>query len=201
MCFFYDAENQPWGIRMEHRGHWRVLLTETSEVGLGRREPPPELPPQFRFDVRMVRLAPVLFLPSAETLSQILPEPKDAGETTESLETTISSGSYTEWVSRVHGAGEGEMDHRFLGHPQELQSAMPRELPPITDLGSEDAGTSAYLESAPVATGEWRLLLQLDSVGGPGWMWGDSGRLYFWIPRTDLEAWRFENVWVNLQSF
>jgi len=42
-------------------------------------------------------------------------------------------------------------------------------------------------------------LLQLDTNGGAGWMWGDSGRLYFWVPRADLRAWRFERVWVVLQ--
>ena len=30
-------------------------------------------------------------------------------------------------------------------------------------------------------------------------MWGDVGRLYFWIPREALEACDFSQVWMELQ--
>lgn len=41
----------------------------------------------------------------------------------------------------------------------------------------------------------WRFLLQVDSdEEGPNWMWGDMGRLYFWVLWEDLEARDFDNV-------
>ncbi len=51
-----------------------------------------------------------------------------------------------------------------------------------------------------VAPSEWRLLLQLDTdEDGPGWMWGDSGRIYYWIRRGDLAAGAFDRTWLVLQ--
>ena len=47
---------------------------------------------------------------------------------------------------------------------------------------------------------DWRLLLQIDTdEAGPGWMWGDVGRIYFWIRHQDLAARRFADVWLILQ--
>ena len=33
---------------------------------------------------------------------------------------------------------------------------------------------------------DWRLLLQVNSDDYAGWMWGDVGRVYFWIRRQDF---------------
>jgi uncharacterized protein YwqG len=41
-------------------------------------------------------------------------------------------------------------------------------------------------------------LLQLDSDHEACMMWGDLGRLYFWIKDADFEACRFENTWMIL---
>jgi hypothetical protein len=34
---------------------------------------------------------------------------------------------------------------------------------------------------------------------GPGWLWGDAGRLYFCLHRDDLAARRFERSWCVMQ--
>ena len=48
---------------------------------------------------------------------------------------------------------------------------------------------------------DWRLLLQIDSDDKASMMWGDSGRLYFWIRQDDLQNKRFEKTWVILQCY
>jgi uncharacterized protein YwqG len=49
---------------------------------------------------------------------------------------------------------------------------------------------------------EWQLLLQVDTdEAGPGWMWGDVGRIYFWIKRPDLASLRFDDGWLILQCY
>ncbi len=48
---------------------------------------------------------------------------------------------------------------------------------------------------------EWRLLLQVDTDDDAGMMWGDCGRLYFWIRVDDLRRRDFDEVWTILQCF
>jgi uncharacterized protein YwqG len=46
---------------------------------------------------------------------------------------------------------------------------------------------------------QWILLLQVDSDSNENMMWGDCGRLYFWIPRKALQNKDFDQVWTILQ--
>jgi uncharacterized protein YwqG len=43
------------------------------------------------------------------------------------------------------------------------------------------------------------LLLQIDTDDDAGMMWGDVGRLYFWVPRAELQERNFDAVWMVLQ--
>jgi uncharacterized protein YwqG len=45
----------------------------------------------------------------------------------------------------------------------------------------------------------WRLLLQIDSNDENEMMWGDCGRLYFWIRKEDLVNKQFDKSWFSLQ--
>jgi uncharacterized protein YwqG len=46
---------------------------------------------------------------------------------------------------------------------------------------------------------EWRLFFQLDTDDDAGMMWGDVGRLYFWIREDSLRAQKWDDVWLILQ--
>jgi uncharacterized protein YwqG len=48
---------------------------------------------------------------------------------------------------------------------------------------------------------DWLLLLQLDSDDDADMMWGDAGRLYFWINKNDLARRDFSKVWMILQCY
>ena len=65
--------------------------------------------------------------------------------------------------------------------------------------GEYDAVPDSSVEESAKRDGRWRLLLQLDTDGNPGWMWGDMGRLYFWITDEDLREGVFEKCWMILQ--
>jgi uncharacterized protein YwqG len=57
-------------------------------------------------------------------------------------------------------------------------------------------------EAKALAAGasNWRLLLQIDTdEDGPGWMWGDVGRIYFWVKQQDVRSLRFDDAWLVLQ--
>ena len=44
---------------------------------------------------------------------------------------------------------------------------------------------------------DWVLLLEVDSQ--LGLMWGDAGRLYFYVHKDDLKATNFSDVWMEFQ--
>jgi uncharacterized protein YwqG len=49
------------------------------------------------------------------------------------------------------------------------------------------------------AAAEWRLLLQIDSEQDAGMLWGDVGRIYYWIRARDLAARHLDQAWLILQ--
>lgn len=55
------------------------------------------------------------------------------------------------------------------------------------------------LESSGPGTGDWLLLLQLDSEDDAGMMWGDLGKLYFTIRERDLRSLSFEHASLDWQ--
>lgn len=85
------------------------------------------------------------------------------------------------WEQRSHygellGQEFGPPVHRMLGHPEIVQND-PRD---ETDR-------------------KLHLLLQVDSEDRTGMMWGDLGRLYWWIAPEDLEARRFDRCLLDFQ--
>ncbi len=99
--------------------------------------------------------------------------------------------------------------HRLLGKPEIIQNPMEKECQMVTNgipWGTTEWFTDpemrkrgeALLESAP---DEWRLLLQVDSDFDADMMWGDIGRLYFWIRDEDLKKRDFSRCWMILQNY
>lgn len=99
------------------------------------------------------------------------------------------------WESIGHwslGDRSGEPRHSLRGNASPIQGPMRREAEETArDLGLLETGG----DSAEERQSDWELLLEIDSdEDGPGWMWGDVGRLYFWIRRQDLAVRDFSKV-------
>lgn len=92
--------------------------------------------------------------------------------------------------------------HRVLGHPESVQGDMQLECQLVTHgLYCGDASGYEDPRAASLASGagEWLLLFQLDSDDNTSMIWGDCGRLFFWITKESLSAARFERSWMILQ--
>ncbi len=99
-------------------------------------------------------------------------------------------------------AGEDHIRHRMFGHPDQIQNEMRTECELVTNGIS--TGNSSYVAHPRYAEleangGEWRLLLQVDSDDRLGSMWGDGGRIYFWIRQDALRDRAFDRAWLILQ--
>jgi uncharacterized protein YwqG len=100
-----------------------------------------------------------------------------------------------------------EPHHQLLGHPKEIQGEMQLQCQ-LASNGLYCGDATGYEDPKAKLLGpgakDWRLLFQLDTdddmqSGKPGMMWGDCGRLYFWIRQQDLVNRLFENAWMVLQ--
>jgi hypothetical protein len=182
---FYDAVEQPWGMGPEDTEAWRVIFSE-DEDGFVRVLPPEGMDEWARFAPHSVEMATVATFPSWETLSEQFPEFQFADDAEEDY--------YMEWLASITGGEIGEQT-RLLGWPEAIQG----------DVHSEAQYASAGIEwgeqDVPGAPLDWRLLLQVDTMEAPEWMWGDAGRLYFMIRENDLAARRFAGCWMTLQCY
>ena len=77
------------------------------------------------------------------------------------------------------------------GHTQDRRHDQEEESP--------DGYSGPRAASPKSGTARWRLLFQVDSEDAAGMMWGDVGRLYYWIRDSDLRSSNFENCWMVLQ--
>ena len=62
-------------------------------------------------------------------------------------------------------------------------------------------GTAQVSDETRTQAAQWRLLLQLDTDDSLGVMWGDSGRIYFWMREEDLRSRAFDRAWCILQCY
>jgi uncharacterized protein YwqG len=114
-----------------------------------------------------------------------------------------SSKAYSQLLQDLYG--ESPTIHRLGGHSQPIQYDMRLEAQLATN-GISAGDASKYDDARRIALQEgvadWQLLLQIDTdEDGPGWMWGDVGRLYFWARRQDLAQRNFDKVWCCEQCY
>jgi len=185
LSFFYDAQQTPWGFDPADSGAWAVLFTPRGER-LVHRPTPEGLSGQGTFKPCALR---------GEV--QVSYAPWESAE----VETLGLSRDELFAYGEVIGGDDGTI-HRLLGHPDPVQGDMQLECQLVTnglycgdDTGYEDPRAAAL---APGAV-EWRLLLQIDSDDQAGMMWGDLGRLYYWIRKEDLAAQAWDATWLILQ--
>jgi len=185
LSFFYDCVEQPWGFDPADRGSWAVIHTPAS-TPLQAHNPPPDLPAGARF--RSVGLAPRPEL-------TVLPF--------ESYQFDQFGLDQDEAIAYVDTLPDQDRTiHRLLGHPDHVQGDMTVECQLASNgiyCGDGDFEDDPKAVRLMQAAGDWRLLLQLDSEDAADMMWGDCGRLYFWIRDDDLAARRWDQVWLVLQ--
>jgi hypothetical protein len=181
LSFFYEKKELVFGSPGEEDG-WRVVFTAPGKK-LVRRESPGGTP------WKACRLAtfPELTLPPIRS----------------ALARSLSPAVFKRYVKlmeilerdyRRPPLTEGEV-HRVLGHPDAIQGDMTRRME--YELAGVDL--EAPTERLEARARTWRLLLQVDSDDEAGMMWGDLGRLYFWLRERDLAASRFERARLQLQ--
>lgn len=83
---------------------------------------------------------------------------------------------------------------KLLGYANEIQEEMEGLLEWLLGIRS-----NKWADNYVKGVKNWRLLFQLDSESEAMMMFGDTGRLFFWIKESDLKTANLEEAWMILQ--
>lgn len=193
LSFFYEMESQAWGYDPKDEGCARVFWFEDAS-SLEPAEFPEDLQEDYRFPAMAIAAEAEESYPGWEDMSV-------------GRETADGEWDRFEEIQAQVGAVEPDNRSKLLGWPDVIQNNMTVECE-LVSRGYYLGGTWDKVkekdrrEAEETSLDRWQLLFQLDTVEqGDDFelMFGDCGRLYFYIPREDLAARRFDRVWLILQ--
>lgn len=183
LYFFYSAEQEAWGFDYKDKNKFKVIYWNGDLFELRRNDFPSDLPAYSCFKPCSVEIKSEISLPS--------------------------------YGHEVYGDFEEEEDDKFweevyddgnlnklLGYSDNIQNDMELECELVTNglyCGDPSGYNDPRAKELEPNAKNWRLLLQIDSNEENGMMWGDVGRLYFWIKKDDLLNQNFDKSWFSLQ--
>lgn len=179
LSFFYDTVGQPWGFDPEDRQSAKAFWFPDT-ASLQTASFPPALPEDCRLPARGIACA------SAPSYA---PDVQDVADVADAADVT-----------------DAPSRSKLLGFADPLQDGMELECE-LVDRGIPAGGDPKKIPwevlraAEACASKRWKLLFQLDSIetGGFSLMFGDCGRIYYFIPGEDLTARRFDRTMLILQ--
>ena len=188
LSVFYDQEQSTWGFDPADRGSWRVFYWDVPRDALFPAAAPIGLYEQALFPAKPLSIVPIRTYP---------------GDSTPLIETLLSEAQFDAYFDLRDSVYVGEPSHHLLGYPDAIQGDHMEVECQLASQGVYVGDGRGYRDErlADIREGasDWRLLLQIDSDDDADFMWGDVGRLYFWIRRSDLARAHFDDVWMVLQ--
>ena len=192
LSFFYELESQCWGYDPKDAGCARVFWFEGPLA-------PAEFPAELEEDFRLPEMAAQL---SGAT------DAPDFQDACPALEYAWTANDYRifDQARRELGMDYPANRSQLLGWPDMIQNNMTLQC----ELISRGYYLGGSWEKIPLeersalrtpSVRDWQLLFQLDTVenGDFELMFGDCGRIYFYIRREDLAQRRFDRVWLIQQ--
>lgn len=195
LYFFYELGSQKWGFDPSDKGCARVFYYPGKAEGLVKTA----LPEDMGEGSRLPEL-PISFW-----------NRDDVPDWAEYAEYHDVGNDYEEYGAARENLAATEEDApitKLLGYADIIQGDMLAECELTGRRGINTGMEWPKMTEAETArlvkdSQEWTLLFQLDTVeaGDFELMFGDCGRVYFYIRKEDLRERNFESVWVILQCY
>ena len=199
ISIFYDCVQQPWGYDPQENVGYAIQFHETQTLTrLSMPQPLLDLPAYYRIHAT-----------ACEPFACMTPLPAHTAEFQElGLPEEVADAFYDWWMDDAElSSTEGGEDwacHHVGGWPTPVQQDMHVRAALVAAghyCGNSDAYRNPDLQGIRDTACQWLLLAQIGSDEKSGLAWGDSGQVYVWIRRDDLQARRFERVQVILQCY
>lgn len=172
LLFFYDISEQPWGIYPKDQKS-SVVLFDQGVGDLSVREYPADLKKDAVISaIKYLRADEVISYP---TLSSV---------------NFTSDDDYESYYTFLDEYYSGPI-HKIGGHPSVVQND-------VMESGCQ--GFDLLNATRKGKQDDWKLLLQFDTDDDIDVMWGDVGRLYFWVRESDAKKGVFSRTCAILQS-
>lgn len=191
LYYFYDMETQPWGFGPKDKGGAKVYYYDGNLSVLKQTDFPKELDPNYQLPEMKMIFSLENSFPSYEEFSF------DYDTTDWDLHNAI--------VAHYDIASlEREASNKLLGYADVIQGEMKLECEQVVrGIYMGDASAPEPTQEMIDESKKWTLLFQMDSFYNEEyeWLFGDSGRLYFYIKENDLKSRNFDNTWCILQCY
>lgn len=184
LSFFYCSEQEAWGFDPKDADRFNVIYTDSID-NLERIDYPKDLEEFSIFQPNELKFASSLSLPGWEH---------------DSIEGVLSDDQIDNYIDINCGA-----DNQIFGYANCIQGPMELECQLVTNglyCGDSSGYEDPKIKEVESGKEDWILLLQIDSEEeNAGMMWGDSGKLYYWIKKQDLKDKNFDKSWFVLQCY
>ncbi len=184
LLFFYRCDSNVWGFDPADKGVARVIYCEENGTK-----------PEISEEITVFPKIPIKFsknvsYPDIENLERLIGEKVDCE-------------IYQAALSRLDD-GYGRDRHKMTGFADVMQNTMELECELVSRgfyLGNGYPKLDDFAKIARDSLDDWVLLFQLSTVEKDEFelMFGDCGRIYFYIRKSDLAECRFDRVWMILQ--
>lgn len=190
LSFFYeiDSMGMDWGFDPKTEGCARVFYFPP-EAKLSPAPFPEELEEEYRLPEAKAVMSSKMFYP----------DPCD--DTEEYGLTEEEEDEYFDAYDEISDELPGRIS-KLLGHPNLIQDSIPLECELVSRGIYTGSGYPEITEEMKEAAKEWVLVFQLDSFDDEcNLMFGDDGRIYWYIKKSDLANKRFDKAHLVLQCY
>ena len=186
LSFFYSGTQEAWGFDPRDKDAFKLVYTPELE-DLTQYDFPNDLDQNSQFIEKIIEFKKSVSLPNWED---------------ERVGSVLNNNEMDAYMDIWENEG---FIHKFLGHSNNVQGQMELDCELVTNglyLGDPSGYNDPRAKGLEKNANDWTLLLQIDSdYDQTGMMWGDAGRLYFWIRTEDLKNSNFDSGWCILQCY
>ena len=197
LYFFYDAQQQTWGFSPEDIGSFKVIYYDGPIETLFRRDFPVD-----SLDVTEDEEKHRIYEPCRISFYEAVSLPEWNSKELDKIFNDDELDLYVDFIEDFSQNYLCATQHQIFGHSNPIQGEMRLECQLVTNglyCGDASGYGDPRRKTLELGAEDWQLLFQLDTDDNSEMMWGDCGRLYFWIRRQDLLEKDFDKAWMILQ--